>query len=91
MQVGSSQAALGDPGGRQRVGKGDERSRRLFVADEFARQAGRVQDVQQGRGQAAGRSRRPRVRKNREEKRGDGEKGDSRPGSAGIAFSKCRL
>jgi hypothetical protein len=38
--------------------EGDEHSRRLFVAGEFARQAGRVQDVHQGRGQAAGRSRR---------------------------------
>jgi hypothetical protein len=37
---GSSRAALGDTGGRQRVGEGDEHSRRLFVADEFARQAG---------------------------------------------------
>jgi hypothetical protein len=54
----SSQEALGDTGGRQRVGEGDKHSRRLFVADEFARQAGRVQDVQQGRGRAAGRSRR---------------------------------
>jgi hypothetical protein len=42
---GSSRAALGDTGGQQRVGEGDEHSRRLFVADEFARQAGRVQDV----------------------------------------------
>jgi hypothetical protein len=49
--------------GRQRVGEGDEHSRRLFVADEFARQAGRVQDVQQRRGRAVGRSRRRRVRK----------------------------
>jgi hypothetical protein len=35
--------ALGDTGGRQRVGESDERSRRLFVADEFARQAGQQQ------------------------------------------------
>jgi hypothetical protein len=64
---GSSRAALGDTGGRQRVGEDDEHSRRLFVADEFARQAGRVQDVQQGRGRAAGRSRRRCVQKYREE------------------------
>jgi hypothetical protein len=41
---GSSRTVLKDTGGRQRVGEGDERSRRLFVADEFAQQAGRVQD-----------------------------------------------
>jgi hypothetical protein len=71
---GISQAAPGDTSGRQRVGEGDERSRWLFVADEFARQAHTgtdisVQDVQQGRGRAAGgrRSRRRRVRKLREE------------------------
>jgi hypothetical protein len=39
--------ALGDTGGRQRVGEGDEYSRRLFVADEFARLAGRVPNLQQ--------------------------------------------
>jgi hypothetical protein len=32
----SSRAALGDTGGRPCVGEGDEHSRRLFVADEFA-------------------------------------------------------
>jgi hypothetical protein len=58
----SSRPALGDTGGRQRVGEGDEQSRRLFVADEFARQAGRVQDVQQGRGRAAGSTRRRQTR-----------------------------
>jgi hypothetical protein len=47
--------------------EGDEHSRRLFLADEFARKAGRVEDVQQGRGRAAGRSRRRRVRKYTEE------------------------
>jgi hypothetical protein len=69
---GISRAAPGDTTGRQRVGKGDERSRWLFVADEFARQARTgtdisVQDVQQGRGRPAGGRRRPRVRKLREE------------------------
>jgi hypothetical protein len=63
----SSRTALGDTGGRQRVGEGDEHSRRLFLADEFAPQAGRVQDVQQGRGRAVGRSRRRRAQKDREE------------------------
>jgi hypothetical protein len=68
---GISRAAPGDISGRQRVGEGDERSQWLFVADEFARQARTgmkisVQDVQQGRGRAAGRSRRLRVRKLRE-------------------------
>jgi hypothetical protein len=37
---GSSRKALGDTGGRQRVGEGDEHSRRLFVADEFAGRPG---------------------------------------------------
>jgi hypothetical protein len=71
---GISRAAPGDTSGRQRVEEGDERSRWLLVADEFARQARTrmeisVQDVQQGRGRAAGRRRRRRrrVRKLREE------------------------
>jgi hypothetical protein len=55
--------SLGGSGGRQRVGEGSERLWRLIVADEFARQAGTrteiaVEDVQAGRGRAAGRSRR---------------------------------
>jgi hypothetical protein len=71
---GISRAAPEDTSGRQRVGEDNERSRWLFVADEFARQARTgtaisVQDVQQGRGRAAGRRRRRRrrVRKLREE------------------------
>jgi hypothetical protein len=64
---GISRAAPGDTGGRQRVGEGDERSQWLFVADEFARQARTgtdisMQDLQQGRGRAAGRRRRRRRR-----------------------------
>jgi hypothetical protein len=52
MHARISLAAPGDKSGRQCVGEGDEHSRWLFVADEFARQAqtGRdisVQDVQQ--------------------------------------------
>jgi hypothetical protein len=48
-----SRAAPRDTVGPQRVGEGHQHSRRLFVADEFARQARRVQDVRQGRGRAA--------------------------------------
>jgi hypothetical protein len=59
---GSSRTVLKDTDGRQCVGEGDEHSRRLFVADDFARQSGRVQDVQQGRERAAGRRRRRQTR-----------------------------
>jgi hypothetical protein len=71
---GINRATPGDTSERQRVGEGDERSRWLFMADEFARQARTgtdisVQDVQQGRVRVTGRRRRRRrrVRKLREE------------------------
>jgi hypothetical protein len=67
-----SRVPPGDTGGRQRVGESEERSRWPFVAEEFARQTRTgmeisVQDVQQGRGRAAGRRRRRCVQKLREE------------------------
>jgi hypothetical protein len=67
-----SPADSGDTSGRQNVEEGDEHARRLFVVDEFALQARTgtdisVQDVQQGRGRAAGRNKRRHMRKLREE------------------------
>jgi hypothetical protein len=47
MQAREQPGVLKDTGERHRVGEGDEHSRRLFVADEFARQAGRVQQRRQ--------------------------------------------
>jgi hypothetical protein len=67
MQAGAAERLWETQAGDSASGEGDEHSRRLFVADEFARQAGRVEDVRQGRGQAAGRGRRRRVRKYRKE------------------------
>jgi hypothetical protein len=50
----SSRAGLGDTDGRQCVGEGDEHSRRLFVADEFADRRGecrREEDERPGEGE----------------------------------------